>query len=1166
MMRKTSIYNTKILRNKYQNSLQNRKSMTIFTIICLIIPILISIIVIRLPIVAGMNHSGSTSGNESWAKADSPHYIVSDFTISNGDTLTIEAGSDIILSANTNLYVSGIILAKGSINKLINFTSSNYLNQPQAGDWGCIKFNQICDATNSVFEFCNISYATTGINLNYTSPLIRNNYINMCTNGVFLNWSSSSFFYNNITNNVNTGITVINSSPIIRLNNVSTNDNAIYIADESSPNIETNTFFDNDIGIYCDESSAASIINNYFYNDDIAIKIEDSDLPSVMKNLIKYSQTTGIEIIGSSNLIEDNTIETSNTGINISSFSDPTLSFNQIESNTGAGISVYTSSNPILNGNLIQSNKYGIECIGTTPSIINNIIKDNNIQDIYISGGSTPLIKGNEFDSSNIDMADVVPYDISYSESDLEDGDSITVTFFVKNSGAVLVTDVLVRVYSASEDPESLPPHAYSQFGTNKYVTLYPDQNTSLSVTSTVDGGMTIIKVVVDVNDEVFESDENNELFGPELPVAEIIKSNWQVSGSETYSDQIVKADGLEILPGGSVTFHAGMLIIDPGEFNGDNGIIVRSGGTLIIESQSIIKSTQLDLYYNFDTYGKLTISDFSQIFNTYDGIHLYNGVSIDTSIVSAIIAEGYDSGIYFDNVEDNLDIQHNEINDNAVGIIFNEAETKIENNSIRYNDYGILVTGESTISMINDTVWDNTNGQIEVDAYDELNLLDVEFDPDDTSVADGGIINVIRNCYISVLNSSFSFHEYNVDVTVNQDGGSIYEGNSGQTGKCDWVPIRKAIIDGDGKALSEYEIVVGEGRIPREGYITALKGWTDGFPLDAETSQNMGMGSINIERRGDYGIYFDYEYELTRMTADDYITLSVDCHYEERGTMKEKWSYVVVVYALRSKHTNTEFPSRIPVEVPFPSGNDDLEYGIAVDIDGKSAVRTYTKTDRYGFEDSGTKKLSITLDAHAVQWYYIMVKGYWYQGSWICGNMPVNPNIKKEEKWSFFSYDGGQVSGDFTVGLAKNEVIKANATAWYTPRNAKLYSAPIYQGKHEMILKTDTGPLLGNFSMEVYKRNLDTGAWNIDPADPYGESYSGGLFVPITCIVDATGGRYTVIIDIIPPFLSVEIEYSYPFIEWKCVITARQEHPPYDVDSEISYVFSDDNTWSDIW
>ena len=99
------------------------------------------------------NHSG-TIGTETWTFVNSPHIITGDVTVSDGHTLTIEAGCEVKFDGNYYLLISGRLIADGDSSNHITFTSNQSV--PGPGDWYYI--GTWSSDPGTLLDYCDISY------------------------------------------------------------------------------------------------------------------------------------------------------------------------------------------------------------------------------------------------------------------------------------------------------------------------------------------------------------------------------------------------------------------------------------------------------------------------------------------------------------------------------------------------------------------------------------------------------------------------------------------------------------------------------------------------------------------------------------------------------------------------------------------------------------------------------------------------------------------------------------------------------------------------------------------------------------------------------------------------------------------------------------------------
>ena len=115
--------------------------------------------------------SGVISENTTWKLNNSPYIIKGSVNVSSGATLTIEAGVTVKFDGDYNLVIDGTLVAQGTADKLITFTSNQTVN------WGQIQFRGTSVDNNCLIQHAIIKYGTTGVNYSKTSPTIANSTI-----------------------------------------------------------------------------------------------------------------------------------------------------------------------------------------------------------------------------------------------------------------------------------------------------------------------------------------------------------------------------------------------------------------------------------------------------------------------------------------------------------------------------------------------------------------------------------------------------------------------------------------------------------------------------------------------------------------------------------------------------------------------------------------------------------------------------------------------------------------------------------------------------------------------------------------------------------------------------------------------------------------------------
>jgi len=145
--------------------------------------------------------AGVIASNTTWSPgACSTYDVTGNISVLNGVTLTIEPGTTIQFANNTSLTVQGVLLAMGTANNPITFTSSN--GSPLPGDWlGILFVDEAPDAivnlsynyiSGSIIQHSIIEYAQDGINLRNSIPYIDSNMIRNNFQGIDASSSYSS--------------------------------------------------------------------------------------------------------------------------------------------------------------------------------------------------------------------------------------------------------------------------------------------------------------------------------------------------------------------------------------------------------------------------------------------------------------------------------------------------------------------------------------------------------------------------------------------------------------------------------------------------------------------------------------------------------------------------------------------------------------------------------------------------------------------------------------------------------------------------------------------------------------------------------------------------------------------------------------------------------------
>ena len=227
------------------------------------------------PAVKATYVEGEIKTNTVWTLVDSPFVLSKDVTVPNGITLTIEPGVEVRFGGNFSLIVNGKLVAVGTQEKPIKFTSNKIT--PEAGDWGTILISGTSQPSS--LKHCLIEYGTNGITLLDGSALVENTLIaNNGASGIRIEGNSQATIQNNIIKSNGDGITLTgnlaSSTITIKQNQISFNTHSgILLEAEAYGNtlIRNNTISDNQHGFYVSTDTNTFITRNYILNNEIGI-------------------------------------------------------------------------------------------------------------------------------------------------------------------------------------------------------------------------------------------------------------------------------------------------------------------------------------------------------------------------------------------------------------------------------------------------------------------------------------------------------------------------------------------------------------------------------------------------------------------------------------------------------------------------------------------------------------------------------------------------------------------------------------------------------------------------------------------------------------------------------------------------------------------------------
>jgi tetratricopeptide (TPR) repeat protein len=292
---------------------------------------------------------------------------------------------------------------------------------------------------------------------------------------------------------------------------------------------------------------------------------------------------------------------------------------------------------------------------------------------------------------------DLTVTNISFSNNNPLEGETITVYATVKNIGDAFVSGVIADVLRY--DP------SLTNLGNVTDIYLSPSESVQVSMGLAPNRGYYELRVIADPNNDLPEGLENNNDLVDRIIIAGIKKDDWIVSTSESYTDKIILCNSLSVISG-HLSLTDTILIINCSA-NGTADISIANGAALTLTNTSVTSTKPGYFHYNFDVHGTLQVIR-STISHTSGGICLYSDSSSSSSIVECAIINGATYGLYCEGVE--LTIRDSHIADNGCGIYVDASTIEITNTSIVRNDYGVYGVNGTTLTIVSSFIKGTTS------------------------------------------------------------------------------------------------------------------------------------------------------------------------------------------------------------------------------------------------------------------------------------------------------------------------------------------------------------------------------------------------------------------------------------------------------------------------
>lgn len=222
--------------------------------------------------------------NTIWTKANSPYYLKDSITVFRGDTLVIEAGTQLFGDKNKILFIEGVLLIEGEKNDSVIFSVDHEF--PDLNNFGGI---EIADSGKAHIRYFKTTYAKKGLFIrNKASVNISKSSFNSSKVGIYFEPLAEGEISRNYSVELdsltfeNNNIAIENISDLTISNSVFTK-NQYGLFGARRPSVQHNVFRRNTEKAI--EGSFGNIVSNTFLYNNVGLSY------SVDRDLIAYVPT-----------------------------------------------------------------------------------------------------------------------------------------------------------------------------------------------------------------------------------------------------------------------------------------------------------------------------------------------------------------------------------------------------------------------------------------------------------------------------------------------------------------------------------------------------------------------------------------------------------------------------------------------------------------------------------------------------------------------------------------------------------------------------------------------------------------------------------------------------------------------------------------------------------
>lgn len=350
---------------------------------------------------------GTITQDTVWTLVDSPFIVSDNIVVNPGATLTIEPGVQVRFGDNFSITVNGGIVADGTNDRMVEFTSDDA--NASTGAWGTI---QISGTLQSSITNCIVEYGQSGITLESGSLNLQNDSVRYNLNGTVVKGGSITIENDEISNNTMDGINIAGGTQVTVQNNaISSNGNGIDLTADLTGNIniaQNNISLNGQSGIIleADAYQNTAIIQNNVSSNNYGFNVESDTSTYITNNYISNNAEGIFYKAGNGHEAHFNDIYNNTIGMDVSPQASVNATYNYWGDESGP---FHSSLNPDGKGNPVGGDGVDLDFIFflSKPFEYNNSPPTAVLQTDKITaapGNNVTFIGANSFDDGRVDQ------------------------------------------------------------------------------------------------------------------------------------------------------------------------------------------------------------------------------------------------------------------------------------------------------------------------------------------------------------------------------------------------------------------------------------------------------------------------------------------------------------------------------------------------------------------------------------------------------------------------------------------------------------------------------------------------------------------------------------------------------------------------------------------